>query len=366
VFGKLFRVSIFGESHGKCVSTLIERCPPGIDVNRDEIRRELERRWPLKGELTTSRLEEDDFEIISGIFNNKTTGAPICVLVWNKEAKPTEYEGIKDIPRPGHADYPAKIKYRGFNDYRGGGIFSGRLTAALVIAGYFAKEILRKYGIKVRAHVIQIGNIKLDREVSFEEIEKSNFRYGIECVDPKTASKMIDVIKKVKNEGDSIGGIIEGIAVNLPVGLGEPPDDTLDGDIAKALFMIPGVKGVEFGLGFKLACMTGSLANDQLSIDKSGKVVFLSNNMGGILGGMSNSMPIRVRVVFKPTPSIRKPQRSVDLSKKKEVILRLSGRFDPCIAIRAVPVVEAAMAIVLADHLLRWLSWKDLINSEER
>lgn len=360
--GKMFKVSIFGESHGQCVGALIEGCPPGIKINEREIQKELERRRPGKGILVSSRDEREEFKIISGIFNGYTTGAPIAIIIWNRDVDSSYYEEIKDLPRPGHADYVAKIKYSGFNDYRGGGIFSGRITAAFVVAGVIAKKVLEKFGIKIVSHIVQIGDIKAKEDISIEEVENNSKKLPIECGDIKAAEKMIRLIKKIKSEGDSIGGVVEVIAINLPIGLGEPIFDTLEGDISKAVFAIPGVKGIEFGAGFNLARMRGSEANDQYVI-RNGKVTMLSNNSGGIHGGISNGMPIKFRVVFKPTPSILKPQKTVDLNKMEERILRLKGRFDPCITIRTPPILEAVLAITLADHLLRWLCWKSYMTS---
>lgn len=365
MIGKAFRVSIFGESHGKCVGAVIEGCPPGIEVNPDDIRRDLERRRPGKDEFSSPRDEEDDFTILSGVFNGRTTGAPITIVVWNRDIDSTPYEKIKDIPRPGHADYVARIKYFGFNDYRGGGIFSGRITAALVAAGSIAKKVLEKFGIEVLAYVFQIGNVRMREDMTLEEIRENLPKSPVACPDLEASRGIVDLLRDIKNEGDSIGGIIEAVALNVPVGLGEPPIDTLDGDLAKAMFVIPAVKGIEFGAGFRLAQMRGSEANDQLTV-RDGRVEFRTNNAGGILGGMSNGAPIRFRVVIKPTPSILKPQRSVNLREMREVDLKLRGRFDTCIAIRAVPVVEAVFAIVLTDHLLRWLSWRGYWSSGGR
>ncbi len=357
MIGRLFRVSIFGESHGKCVGTLIEGCPPGIEVSEELIRRELARRRPGSSPVTTPRREADEPEILSGVFRGRTTGAPIVIIVRNRDVDSRPYEVIKWLPRPSHADYVARVKYWGFNDYRGGGIFSGRLTAALVAAGAVAKALLSKYGIHVYSYVTSVGDVEAlvnpeDSELFRELIDSS----PVKCPDPRASEAIVKLIKEVMECGDSVGGVVETIVFNLPVGLGEPPIDTLDGDLAKAIFTIPGVKGIEFGAGFGMARMRGSEANDPLTI-KGGEVVPKTNKSGGINGGLSNGAPLVFRVAFRPTPTISKPQRTVDLRSMEEVVVTYSGRHDPCIAIRAAPVVEAVTSIVITDHLLRWLSW---------
>ncbi|HID72561.1 TPA: chorismate synthase, partial [Candidatus Micrarchaeota archaeon] len=344
-FGHLFRVTTFGESHGKVVGILVEGVPPGIEVDVEKMKAELERRKGIET-FSTRRRENDRPVILSGVFNGFTTGSPIAVIIENRDINSSCYEEIKNTPRPGHSDYTAKIKYCGFNDYRGGGFFSGRLTAGIVIAGYFAKEILARVGIEVRAYIKSIGKVKA-RDLSIEEIfgSKNDF-----CPDEKAFQRMLDEMNRAMKEGDSIGGVVEVIALNVPPGLGGPYDEDLEGDLAKAFFAIPAVKGVEFGLGFRIAELRGSKANDPFVI-RDGKVITDTNNCGGILGGISNGMPIVARVAFKPTPSIYVPQRTVDLERMRETEIKLRGRFDPCIVPRALPVVEAMMALILADHL---------------
>jgi chorismate synthase (EC 4.2.3.5) len=306
MLGKLFQVSFFGESHGKCVGVIIEGCPPGIKVSIEEINSELEKRKPGSSIYVSPRKEEDKVEILSGIFNNFTTGFPVSLVVYNKDVVSSFYEKIRNTPRPSHADYVATIKYFGYNDYRGGGIFSGRLTLPMVIAGYFAKKILNKYGIEIYSYLKSVGPYECNP--SIEEVKENTYKSPLRFPDLSKIEEiekyLIDIIK----EGDTVGGIIETIALNLPVGLGEPPIDTLDGDLAKALFAIPAVKGVEFGSGFKLAKMKGSEANDPYAI-KDGKIITLKNNSGGILGGISNGMPLIHRVVLKPASSIRKNKK---------------------------------------------------------
>ncbi|MEM3833423.1 MAG: chorismate synthase [Thermoprotei archaeon] len=357
----MFRVSLFGESHGKLVGVLIEGCPPGLRISEDDIQKELDKRKPGLSLYVSQRKEEDKVEILSGVFNGYTTGAPITMVVWNKDVISNTYEMIRYIPRPGHADYVSYIKYKGFNDYRGGGIFSGRITAGLVMAGAIAKKLLSLYNIEVYSYIINIGPIE-SPVVTLSEIRENVYKSQVRCPHIETSNKMEDYIKIIMKEGDSVGGVIETIVLNVPVGLGEPPIDTLDGDLAKAMFTIPAIKGIEFGAGFKLSKMKGSEANDPYIINNV-KIITSTNNAGGINGGISNGMPIIFRVVVKPTSSIRKKQRTVDLSKMEETEIIVEGRHDPCIAIRAVPVVESVTSIVIADHLLRWLSWSGKITS---
>lgn len=358
MIGRMFRVSIFGESHGKGVGTLIEGCPPGIPVDEEYLARELARRRP-GGPLTSPRREEDRPEILSGVFRGRTTGGPIVVFIRNRDVDSSFYEEVvRRMPRPGHADYPARVKYWGFNDYRGGGHNSGRLTAGVVAAGAIARRLLELFGIRVYAYVKRIGDV----EARVEPIDSPEFRERVysspvRCPDPQAARLMEERIRRAAEEGDSLGGIVEAVAFNLPVGLGEPPMDGLDSDLAKALMSIPAAKGVEFGLGFKLASMRGSEAVDEWTL-KDGRVVAETNNMGGVNGGISNGMPLVVRVAFKPTSTIRKPLRTVDLEEMRPAVITGRGRHDPCIAVRAVAVVEAYVSIVLADHLLRWLAWQ--------
>jgi len=359
MLGKSFQTSFFGESHGRCVGVLIEGCPPGIKVDLEELNKELEKRRPGGSIYVSPRKEEDRVEILSGVFNEFTTGSPIVVIIYNKDVISFYYEKIKNTPRPSHADFVARIKYYGYNDYRGGGIFSGRITAPMVVAGYFAKKILKRFDVEVYSYIKRIG--KFECNPSIEEIKKNTYKSPIRFPDLSKVEEIENYLKEIMREGYTIGGIVETIALNLPIGLGEPPIDTLDGDLAKALFMIPAVKGVEFGAGFNFSVMKGSEANDPYII-KDGKVLTLTNNSGGILGGISNGMPLIHRVVIKPASSIRKKQRTVDLEKMKETEIVVEGRHDPCIAIRAVPVVESVTSIIIADHLLRWLSWKELLE----
>ena len=350
--GKEFVITCFGESHGRCVGVVIDGCPAGLALSEQDIQKELDKRIPPKPEIVSARREKDIVEILSGTFDGFTTGAPICTLVWNEEAIPGEYDLMKDTPRPGHADYPARIKYGGFNDYRGGGRFSGRITVAFVMAGAIAKKLLGLFGVEVLAYAIEIGKVKFSAMPTLEEIRESTYKTAVRCPDLESAKEMEEAILKAKKEGDSVGGIVECVVSKVPVGVGEPLFDSLDADIAKMLFDVPAVKGVEFGVGFKAARLKGSENNDSYVI-RDGKIVTLTNNAGGILGGLSSGMPILVRAAIKPTPSISKEQKTVDLSKMEETLIRVKGRHDPCIVPKAVPVIESAVAIVLAGHMLR-------------
>ncbi|MFQ6076027.1 MAG: chorismate synthase [Candidatus Bathyarchaeia archaeon] len=349
--GRLFRVTTFGESHGRCVGVVVDGCPAGLSIKEEIIQRELDRRRPGQSVVTTSRAERDRVGVLSGVFRGFTTGTPICMLVWNKSVDSSEYKKRRFTPRPGHADYTAFVKYGGFNDYRGGGRFSGRITASYVMAGAVAKRLLEELNIEILAHTIEIGGVRAGKK-SPDEIRTNREGNLVRCADPEAAGRMVEAIKEAKAEGDSLGGIVECIALNVPAGLGEPVFDTLEGDLSKALFSIPAVKGVEFGAGFSSARLRGSQSNDPFIL-REGKVVTETNRSGGILGGISNGMPIVCRVAVKPTSSIEKPQRTVNLTTMTNTTLEVRGRHDPCIVPRVVPVVESVVAIVMADHVLR-------------
>lgn len=319
--GKSFRVTSFGESHGPSIGVVIDGCPAGLKIDFQKIAADLARRRPGQSPVSTPRKESDSFEILSGVLNETTTGAPITILIRNEDVDSSKYEERRFTPRPGHADYTAFMKYGGFEDYRGGGRFSARITAGLVAAGSIAKQLLEKIEVSVSARIVEIGGEK---------------------------EKMTERIEQVAEQGDSVGGIIEGTTLNLPVGLGEPLFEKLDACLAKALFTLPAVKGVEFGSGFRSARLLGSENNDPFEIQEE-KIVTKTNHAGGVLGGLSNGMPLVVRVAFKPIASIAKPQETIDLQTGRSVLLKTEGRFDPCPVLRAVPLVEAMMAIVLTD-----------------
>ena len=350
--GKALVLTCFGESHGKCVGAVIDGCPAGLPLKEEDVQIELNKRRPGLTAVSTPRREEDMVKIISGVYKGYTTGAPICMIVKNRDVDSTPYRVVSIKPRPGHADYTARVKYGGYNDPRGGGRFSGRITVAYVMAGAIAKKILSLLGIEVLAHTVQIGNVKVEGDIPYESIRRNVYSNPVRCAVPEVAEKMIKEILEASREGDSVGGVVEAIALNVPAGLGEPIFDSLDSDIAKMLFNIPAVRGVEFGAGFKIASMRGSEANDPYAI-RDGKIVTLTNNAGGILGGISNGMPILVRAAFKPTPSISKRQKTVNLETMSEDYIEFSGRHDPCIVPRAVPVAESCLAFVLADHAIR-------------
>ena len=350
--GKEFVVTCFGESHGRCVGAVIDGCPAGLPLTEEDIQKELDKRLPAKREIVSARREKDVVEILSGTYEGFTTGAPICALVWNKEVISGDYDAIQDKPRPGHADYPARIKYMGFDDYRGGGRFSGRITVAFVLAGAVAKKLLQFFDVEVLAYTTEIENVKLQATLSLDDVRANTYRSAVRCPDLDVAEEMEETILRAKKEGDSVGGIVECIAFNLPVGVGEPIFDSLDADIAKMLFDIPAVKGVEFGVGFEASKLRGSENNDSY-LTEDGEIETLTNNAGGVLGGLSSGMPLVVRVAVKPTPSISKEQQTVDLSTMQEATISVKGRHDPCVVPKAVPVVEAAVAAVLVDHLIR-------------
>lgn len=349
--GRNFALTCFGESHGQCIGIIVDGCPPGLYLTEDDIQIELNKRKPTKDSFTTPRLEEDQINILSGVFNNYTTGAPICLLVWNKNRKSNVYEDFKWKPRPGHADYTAFVKYKGFNDYRGGGIFSSRLTVGFVAAGAIAKKLLRQLNIVVLSHTVEIGGVKIKKQPTINQIKRNTYSNPLRCADLSAVKEMEKVIETAKKNMDSVGGIIEAIAINMPSGLGEPIFDSLDATLAKFLFCIPAVKGVEFGAGFNAARMRGSENNDPFRI-KNGKVVTTSNNSGGILGGISTGMPLIIRVAFKPPSSICRVQKTVDLKRWTDTEIKIKGRYDVCFIPRATPIVEAVIANVLADFAL--------------
>lgn len=352
LIGERFACMSFGESHGKCVGMVVDGCPAGLQLDEADIQSLLDLRKPGETVIATQRKEEDKVEILSGVFNGFTTGAPICMLIWNREHDSRPYESIVTIPRPGHSDYPAMVKYAGFSDYRGGGRFSGRLTATFVMAGAIAKKLLyHTLGIETIAYTVQIGRIRAN-DVDLEDARRNRYTNDTRCPDLEAARQMREAILRTRKEGDSLGGVIECICTGLPVGLGEPIFSSLEADISKAVFSIPAVKAVEFGSGFLGSEKKGSQNNDSFII-KNGKIVTKTNNAGGILGGLSNGMPIRMRIGFKPASSISLTQRTLDISTLSEVDLNVSGRHDPCVVPRAPPVVESIVSVIIADHALR-------------
>jgi chorismate synthase len=351
ILGERFVTLSFGESHGRCVGAVVDGCPAGLPLSEADIQGQLDLRKPGQSVITTQRKEEDRVELLSGIFNGKTTGAPICMLIWNKDSDSKPYDTIKHIPRPGHADYPAMVKYAGFADYRGSGRFSGRLTATLVMGGAVAQKLLRlTHKIETVAYTTEIGGISA-HDITPAQISR-RYDNDVRCPDPEAASKMKDAILQAKKDGDSLGGVIECVTTGLPVGLGEPIFASLESDISKALFSIPAVKAVEFGSGFDGSKKKGSENNDVYYL-KDGKVSTRTNNSGGILGGLSSGMPLIVRAGFKPAASIAKDQETLDVIAGDLTNLKVPGRHDPCVVPRAPPVVECVVSLIIADHAVR-------------
>ena len=352
-FGHLLKISVFGQSHGKAIGVVVDGLPAGEAIDLDELQAFLDRRKPGKNRLSTARKEADAPTFLSGLENGKTCGAPLCAVIENGDQHSGDYAGLTDTPRPGHADYTAAIKWGGQADMRGGGHFSGRLTAPLCIAGGIAKQILARRGIHVGAHLAEVAGIADDpfplhpTAELFEKLAAKDFP----VLDDGAGERMQQAILAAREELDSVGGIVECAAIGLPAGLGDPMFDGVENRLAAALFGIPAVKGVEFGAGFAAARSRGSENNDAFSV-ADGAVVTDTNHAGGILGGITNGMPILLRTAMKPTPSIARAQKTVRLSQMEEIPLEIRGRHDPCIAHRAVPVVEAVTAAVLLDLLL--------------
>ena len=345
--GSIFKVTIFGESHGEMIGAVIEGCPAGVKISLDEIQLELDRRRPGQSKITTQRKEADKVRIVSGIFEGVTTGTPIAGLIENTDQRSKDYSHIENVWRPSHADYTYQAKY-GHRDYRGGGRSSARETAARVIAGSIAKQVLRNFGVEIKGFVSQVGTIKLEAIPADLGIAESNI---VRCPDPDVAEKMIALIEQVKSQGDTIGGVVSCVITGCPVGLGEPVFDKLHADLGKGMLSINAVKGFEYGSGFKGVELKGSEHNDVFEkINEN--IVTKTNHSGGIQGGISNGMDIEFRVAFKPVATIMKEQDSLDsVGDKAKVVGK--GRHDPCVVPRAVPIVEAMAAIILVDHLLR-------------
>jgi len=351
-FGDVFRITTFGESHGIALGVIVDGCPSGLSISEDEINLALNLRCPGRNEFVTPRKEKDKAKIIAGIFEEKTTGAPIAIIIENTGYDSSKYEPIKKILRPGHANFTYLRKY-GVFDYRGGGRASARETVCRVAAGAIAAKLLKHYGIQIAAFIKSIGCIEANIEIKdFSSFKEKVYNQLIFCPDEKSAKRMMNEIKKIKNEGDSIGGVVEFIVTGVPVGLGDPIYNKLEAKFASAMMSIPASKGFEIGEGFDTSKIKGSQNNDEfMAVNR--KFITKTNFAGGVLAGISNGMPIVGRVAFKPTPSIMKAQNSVDLEGKK-VFLQLpqDSRHDVCVAIRAVPVVEAMCALVIADALM--------------
>jgi len=349
-FGELFRITNFGESHGRAIGVVLDGCPPLLELSEKYIQKFLDRRAPGQSEVTTQRQEPDKVEIVSGLFNGKTTGTPICMLIFNKDSKSEDYREISRAFRPSHADFTYEKKY-GIRDPSGGGRSSARLTAGNVAAGAIAFKILNeRFKLEIVAYVKQVKDIEAN--VNTDKVtQKDTDSNIVRCPNKNAAREMIKLIEKAKNNGDSVGGVIECVIRNVPVGLGEPIFDKLEADLAKAMLSINATKGFEIGSGFEGTKLFGSQHNDSFVI-KNKKIATKTNNSGGIQGGISNGMPIIFRVAFKPTSTIKKEQDTVD-TKGKAVKMEAKGRHDPCVLPRAVPIVEAMASLVLCDHYLR-------------
>ena len=348
--GKIFSITSFGSSHGKALGAVVDGCPANLELSEEDIQIELNKRRPGTSALTTSRQEGDKIEIVSGIFEGKTDGTPITGIVYNTNQKSKDYSNIKNTPRPGHGDFCW------MENYNGGGRGSGRITIGHVIGGAIAKKLLKTQGIEITSHVVQIGDIKA-KNIDYENLEENIAKNNVKCGDLEAAELMEELILAKKEEGDSVGGIVETIATGVPAGLGEPVFGKLDGDLAQILMSINAVKGVEIGLGFESAKSSASEINDEFYYDENDdgtkSIKTKTNNSGGILGGMSNGMPIVSRIAVKPTPSISKIQNTIDLEKEENATIEISGRHDPCICPRVTAVAESATAIILADHMIR-------------
>lgn len=354
MWGNKLKVSIFGESHGVGIGITIDGLPSGFEINMNEILKEMARRAPGKSKLSTARRETDSPEILSGYFEGKTTGTPLCAIIRNGDQHSKDYGKLKDLMRPGHADYPGNIRYNGFNDYRGGGHFSGRITAPLVFAGAICKQILESHGIFIGSHVKSIGEVE---DKSFSEVELTkelldNLKTKeLPLLFSDKEALMRETVLKAKTDLDSVGGTIECTVLGMNPGIGNPFFDSVESTLAHLMFSVPAVKGIEFGKGFEMTKLRGSDCNDEYYYDGDKEKTYTNNN-GGITGGITNGMPILFKVGIKPTASIAKKQRTINIDEKKDAELEIHGRHDPCIVQRAVPVIEAATAIGILDLIL--------------
>ncbi len=349
-YGENLKLSIFGQSHGPAIGMTLDGIPAGLPVDVEKLQQFLNRRAPGQNDWSTPRKEEDRPEFLAGILDGYTCGAPIAAVIHNTNTRSKDYSNLHDIPRPGHADYTAQIKYGGFQDVAGGGHFSGRLTAPLCIAGGLCKQWLEEMGIRIGAHILAIGECG-DQYFDPMDPELETVGQDFPVLDPEAGKAMRQFIAQARAAGDSVGGIIECAVTGLPAGIGEPMFGGVESRIAQVVYGIPAVKGVEFGIGFDCACVPGSQSNDDFTV-VDGKILTQTNNAGGIQGGITNGMPVIFTAAFKATPSISSPQQSISLSRQEEIQLEIKGRHDPCIVPRAVPVVEAAAAIAIYDLIL--------------
>lgn len=348
-YGQIFKIHTYGESHGKAIGAIVDGCPAGLKINESIINKALARRKPGQSKITTQRKEPDEVQILSGVFEGKTTGTPIQLVIFNKDQKSKDYSHIKDSFRPSHADYTWQQKF-GIRDYRGGGRSSARETAARVAGGAIAQELLQTKGVSVQAYVSQVGHLKTTKNYTELDLSKTDDNI-LRCPDEAVAQQMINYIDEIRKAGNTVGGCITGVIKGCPVGLGEPVFDKLQADLAKAMLSINAVKGFEYGSGFGSTEMLGDQHNDAFE-NVNDKIITKTNYSGGIQGGISNGMDIYFKVAFKPVATIMRDQQSVDTS-GAEVTVKGKGRHDPCVLPRAVPIVEAMAALVLADHYLR-------------
>ncbi|MDD4184045.1 MAG: chorismate synthase [Candidatus Izemoplasmatales bacterium] len=353
--GERIKATLFGESHGQLIGIVIDGIPSGINLNTSLIDKRLEERRPKPG-IGTTRVEKDEYEIVSGYYQEKTTGAPLTIIIKNQDIDSSAYDNLKNTPRPSHADYPAFCKYLGYNDPRGGGVFSGRMTVLFVVLGAISEQLLEKAKITVISHLLKIKHIN---DTNFDQTSVNNeyaqnTTFGrFPVINSSIEPDIAELIEQAKNNKDSLGGLVESAIVGLPAGLGEPLFSSIESRLSQLLFSIPGVKGIEFGSGFKFADMYGSEANDEYQYE-NGRVVTDTNHNGGILGGLSTGMPIILRLAVKPTPSIGLPQRTVDLKSKADTVIEIKGRHDPAIVLRVVPIVNALLNFGILDLLCQF------------
>ena len=360
-FGKNYKISLFGESHGVALGINIDGIPAGTKLDLEFIKEEMKRRAPGKSRLTTLRIEKDEFEILSGYFNGVTTGTPLAMIIRNEDQKSKDYSEFRKKPRPGHADWSGMNRYDGYNDIRGSGHFSGRITASIVFAGAIAKQILQRQGILIAAHIKSLKDIKdrnfEEKDINLEQINQLR-KMVLPTLSKNIAVEMEKAIMKAREEENSLGGIVEIMVKGVEAGVGNPFFESIESEISRMMFSIPSVKGVEFGAGFRITEITGYEANDEMYFDENGKIKSYTNNNGGIIGGITTGMPINFFVAIKPTASISKVQKTVNLETKKNDVLQVKGRHDPVIVPRAIVVLEAATAIVILDTILEAKKYK--------
>lgn len=356
IWGKNVQVSIFGESHGVAIGITINGLPPGLEIDMEEVLFEMARRAPGKNELTTPRKEKDQPEILSGLLDGITTGAPLTAIIWNTNTRSKDYTLLKDVMRPGQADYPGRVRYNGYNDHRGSGHFSGRITAPLVFAGAIGKQWLKQRGVTIGAHIQSIGSIEdtlfADQgEVTAEQIESLK-KKQLPLFNTEKEAAMTELILEAKEDGDSVGGVVETFVLGLDAGYGNPFFDSVESQLAHLVFSVPAIKGIEFGTGFDITKMRGSQANDEYYYDERGQIKTRSNHNGGIIGGITYGMPVVFRSAVKPPASIKKKQQTINVKEEKETALEVEGRHDPCIVPRVLPVLEAVTALGLLDLMM--------------